>query len=75
VQGSHIIVRKLFDHGRCYIFQNADGRIVFAIPYEDDFTLIGTTDIDYKGDPAQAAISAGSGSRFSGGRHLMTLRT
>lgn len=54
VQGSHIVVRKLYDHDRCYIFQNADGRIVFAIPYERDFTLIGTTDRDYHGDPATA---------------------
>jgi len=52
VQGSHIVVRKLFDHDRCYIFQNEDGRIVFAIPYERDFTLIGTTDRDYQGEPA-----------------------
>ena len=52
VQGSHVVVRRLYDHGRCYIFQNADGRIFFAIPYETDFTLIGTTDRDYKGDPA-----------------------
>jgi glycerol-3-phosphate dehydrogenase len=49
VQGSHIVVRRLFDHDRCYIFQNTDGRIVFAIPYEQDFTLIGTTDQDYDG--------------------------
>ena len=52
VQGSHIVVRKLYDHDRCYIFQNRDGRVIFAIPYENDFTLIGTTDRDYKGDPA-----------------------
>ncbi|RDJ22202.1 glycerol-3-phosphate dehydrogenase [Bosea caraganae] len=58
VQGSHIVVRKLFDHDRCYIFQNGDGRIVFAIPYERDFTLIGTTDRDYRGDPSQVAITA-----------------
>jgi glycerol-3-phosphate dehydrogenase len=51
------VVRKLFDHDRCYIFQNADGRIIFAIPYEDDFTLIGTTDQDYDGDPAKVAIT------------------
>jgi glycerol-3-phosphate dehydrogenase len=57
VQGSHIVVRKLFDHGRSYIFQNADGRIIFAIPYEQDFTLIGTTDHDYQGDPAKVAIT------------------
>lgn len=53
VQGSHIVVRKLYDHDRCYIFQNTDGRIIFAIPYERDFTLIGTTDQDYHGDPAK----------------------
>jgi glycerol-3-phosphate dehydrogenase len=57
VQGSHIVVPKLFDHGRCYIFQNADNRIIFAIPYERDFTLIGTTDLDYAGDPAKVAAS------------------
>ena len=57
VQGSHIVVRRLFDHDRCYIFQNADGRIIFAIPYERDFTLIGTTDVDYKGDPRAVAAS------------------
>lgn len=57
VQGSHIVVRKMFDHDRCYIFQNSDGRIVFAIPYEGDFTLIGTTDRDYTGNPAD--VSAG----------------
>jgi glycerol-3-phosphate dehydrogenase len=51
VQGSHIVVRRLFAHDSCYIFQNADGRIFFAIPYERDFTLIGTTDQDFKGDP------------------------
>ena len=58
VQGSHIVVRKLYDHGRAYIFQNADGRIVFAIPYQDDFTLIGTTDLDYDGDPGAVKISS-----------------
>jgi glycerol-3-phosphate dehydrogenase len=53
VQGSHIVVRKLYDHDRAYMFQNSDGRIVFVIPYQDDFTLIGTTDRDYNGDPAK----------------------
>ena len=57
VQGSHIVVRRLFEHDRCYIFQNADNRIIFAIPYEGDFTLIGTTDTDYKGDPRAVAAS------------------
>ncbi|MBV9560560.1 MAG: glycerol-3-phosphate dehydrogenase [Bradyrhizobium sp.] len=53
VQGSHIVVRKLYEHDRAYMFQNADGRIIFVIPYQDDFTLIGTTDRDYEGDPAK----------------------
>ena len=47
VRGSHIVTRKLYDHDRCYFFQGTDGRICFAIPYEDDFTLIGTTDVDH----------------------------
>ena len=58
VQGSHIVVRKLYDHDRAYMFQNSDGRIVFVIPYQDDFTLIGTTDRDYDGDPAKVKASA-----------------
>ena len=57
VQGSHIVVPKMFEHDRCYIFQNADGRIIFAIPYENDFTLIGTTDRDYTGDLQDIRIS------------------
>jgi glycerol-3-phosphate dehydrogenase len=57
VKGSHIVVRRLFEHDRCYIFQNRDRRICFAIPYERDFTLIGTTDEDYTGDPNAAAVS------------------
>ncbi|RYH03852.1 glycerol-3-phosphate dehydrogenase [Salipiger sp. IMCC34102] len=44
VRGSHIVTRRLFDHDKCYFFQGEDGRIIFAIPYETDFTLIGTTD-------------------------------
>ena len=55
VKGSHIVVRRLFEHDHAYIFQNADGRIVFAIPYERDLTLIGTTDVDFKGDLAALA--------------------
>ncbi|MEO8716026.1 MAG: glycerol-3-phosphate dehydrogenase, partial [Acetobacteraceae bacterium] len=58
VKGSHIVTRRLFEGDRCYIFQNADGRVCFAIPYERDFTLIGTTDEDYRGDPSDPAISA-----------------
>ncbi len=57
VKGSHIVVDKLYDHDRCYIFQNADGRICFAIPYETNFTLIGTTDEDHQGDPGKPEIS------------------
>jgi glycerol-3-phosphate dehydrogenase len=57
VKGSHLVVTKLYDHDRCYIFQNADGRICFAIPYEQNFTLIGTTDEDHKGDPGQPKIA------------------
>ena len=57
VQGSHIVVPRMFDHDRCYIFQNSDNRIIFAIPYERDFTLIGTTDQDYVGDPAGVVAS------------------
>ena len=57
VKGSHIIVCQLFDHDRAYIFQHADGRIIFAIPYEGSFTLIGTTDVDFHGDPGTVSIS------------------
>jgi glycerol-3-phosphate dehydrogenase len=59
VKGSHIVVDRVFTHDRAYIFQNADRRICFAIPYETDFTLIGTTDLDYVGDPAAVAIDDG----------------
>lgn len=52
VKGSHIVVRRLYDGPQAYTLQNADGRVVFAIPYEDDFTLIGTTDTAFAGDPA-----------------------
>jgi len=54
VKGSHIIVNKLYDHGYSYIFQNGDGRVIFAIPYENNYTLIGTTDIDFAGEPNNA---------------------
>jgi glycerol-3-phosphate dehydrogenase len=47
VRGSHIVTRKLYDHDKCYFFQGADGRIIFTIPYENDFTLIGTTDAEH----------------------------
>ena len=57
VKGSHIVVRKLFDHDTAYIFQNPDRRVVFAIPYERDYTLIGTTDENFRGDPAGVSPS------------------
>ncbi|NJD32235.1 MAG: glycerol-3-phosphate dehydrogenase [Gammaproteobacteria bacterium] len=57
VKGSHIVVPKLFEHDYAYIFQGADGRIVFAIPYEGDFTLIGTTEMDYTGDLSTPQIA------------------
>ena len=47
VRGSHIVTRRLYDHDKCYIFQGRDGRVIFTIPYEDDFTLIGTTDVEH----------------------------
>ncbi len=56
VKGSHIITKRLFDHDHAYIFQNPDKRIIFAIPYEHDFTLIGTTDVEYRDDPSKVAI-------------------
>jgi glycerol-3-phosphate dehydrogenase len=51
-KGSHIVVRRLFDHDRAYILQASDGRVVFAIPFQGDFTLIGTTDRAFAGDPS-----------------------
>jgi glycerol-3-phosphate dehydrogenase len=57
VKGSHIVVPRLFEGEQAYILQHSDRRIVFAIPYEIDFTLIGTTDLAYDGDPAKVAIS------------------
>jgi glycerol-3-phosphate dehydrogenase len=53
VKGSHLIVRRLYSGTQAYTLQNADGRVVFAIPYEDDFTLIGTTDTPFSGDPRE----------------------
>jgi glycerol-3-phosphate dehydrogenase len=58
VRGSHIVVRKLFDHDYAYFFQLPDGRIFFAIPYEQDFTLIGTTDVDHDGSLDEVRASA-----------------
>ncbi|HEV7821348.1 MAG TPA: glycerol-3-phosphate dehydrogenase, partial [Burkholderiales bacterium] len=56
-KGSHIVVRRLFAHDHAYLLQNPDKRILFAIPFERDFTLIGTTDVEYAGDPADASIT------------------
>jgi glycerol-3-phosphate dehydrogenase len=56
VKGSHIVVRKLFDHDHAYIFQNPDQRIIFLIPYEGEFTLVGTTEVDFDGEPGGARI-------------------
>ena len=58
VKGSHIVVPKLFDHDYAYIFQAEDRRIIFALPYENDFTLIGTTDVDHYDAPNEARIDA-----------------
>ena len=58
VRGSHIVTQKLYDHDKCYFFQGEDGRIIFAIPYEEDFTLIGTTDLDHT-DPSVKPVCTG----------------
>jgi glycerol-3-phosphate dehydrogenase len=58
IKGSHIVVRRLFSHDHPYLLQNADGRVVFVIPYERDYCLIGTTDIEYEGEPKDVRISA-----------------
>jgi glycerol-3-phosphate dehydrogenase len=71
VKGSHIVVRRLFEHDHAYIFQNPDKRIIFAIPYEGDFTLIGTTDVEHTGaigspriDDAEIAYLCEQASRY-----------
>jgi len=56
VKGSHIVVPKMFEHPYTYIFQNADDRVVFAVPYENDFTLLGTTDVEVEDEPGKEAI-------------------
>jgi glycerol-3-phosphate dehydrogenase len=57
VKGSHIVVRRLYDHDRAYIFQGGDGRVVFAIPFQRDYTLIGTTDLDFHDHPGAVAAT------------------
>ena len=56
IKGSHIVVPRCFEHAHAYIFQNPDNRIIFAIPYEEQFTLIGTTDVNLIGDPRAARV-------------------
>jgi glycerol-3-phosphate dehydrogenase len=63
VRGSHIVTRKLYDHDKCYFFQGTDGRIIFAIPYEQDFTLIGTTDKEHS-DPSQKPVCTDEESQY-----------
>jgi glycerol-3-phosphate dehydrogenase len=57
VKGSHIVVKKLFNHSYSYVFQNSDGRIFFAVPWENEFTFIGTTDVDFKDNLDSFSIS------------------
>lgn len=57
VKGSHIVVPKLHEQQQAYMLQNKDKRIIFVIPFEDNFTLIGTTDVEYQGDPSSVKIS------------------
>ena len=57
VKGSHLIVPRLFDHDHAYVLQHRDGRVVFVLPYEGRFSLIGTTDLDYEDDPGEARIT------------------
>ena len=71
VKGSHIVVPRLFAHRFAYIFQNTDRRIVFAIPYEHDFTLIGTTDIEHYGDPVAVQSSRESSPICAHGESLL----
>jgi glycerol-3-phosphate dehydrogenase len=57
VKGSHIVVPRIHDQPQAYILQNVDQRIVFVSPFEDSFSLIGTTDVEYNGDPSAVEIS------------------
>ncbi len=63
VRGSHIVTKKLYDHDKCYFFQGTDGRIIFAIPYEQDFTLIGTTDAEHH-DPSEKPAASAEEQRY-----------
>ena len=57
IKGSHIILPRIYNHDKAYIFQNKDNRIIFTIPFESKFSLVGTTDVDFNGDPSKAKIS------------------
>ena len=57
VKGSHIVLPRIAEHDYAYILQNPDRRVVFALPYEDNFTLVGTTDVEYDGDPRAVSIT------------------
>lgn len=58
VKGSHIVVPRLYDGAQAYLLQNEDGRVIFVLPYEGKFTLIGTTDIPYAGNGGRVEIDA-----------------
>src|SRR5262249_50557481 len=58
IRGSHIVLPRLHAHDRAYLLQNDDQRLVFAIPYAGDFTLVGTTEMETKGDPTHSSASA-----------------
>jgi glycerol-3-phosphate dehydrogenase len=58
VKGSHIVVPRLYEGDQCYVLQNEDRRVIFAMPYEADYTLVGTTELPFEGDPSKAQISA-----------------
>ena len=57
VKGSHIVLPRLYEGEHAFILQNDDGRVIFMIPFEDRFTLVGTTDVDYDGDPGTPTAS------------------
>ena len=57
VKGSHIVVRRLFEHAHPYLFQIGDGRVLFALPYEEDYTLLGTTEVPFAGAPGRVEIA------------------
>jgi glycerol-3-phosphate dehydrogenase len=57
VKGSHILVNKLYEHDSAYLLQHTDGRVIFVVPYCQNYTMIGTTDIQYQGNPLAASIT------------------